>query len=59
MVFLEFLEPRANLETYWEPQLDLQDGMVYLDTMETRESQEPLEDVDYLVGQRDFKYDCS
>lgn len=50
MVFQEFLEPRASLEMYWGPHLEIPEGTVHLDSLEIRVYQGHQEVLDYLVG---------
>lgn len=51
-VFQGVLEPRASLERYWEPHLEVQDRTVYQESTETRASPGHLDHLDYLVGLR-------
>lgn len=56
MVFQEFLEPRACLEMYWGPHLEILEGMVYLDSLEIRVHLGRLELLDYLVGRMNYSF---
>lgn len=52
MVAQGFLGPKASLERSWEPHLEHREGMVFLESLETRASQGHQEDPDCPVGQR-------
>lgn len=52
MVFQGFLELRASPERSWEPHLEPRDRTVYVESLETRASQEHQEHLDCPVGQR-------
>lgn len=54
MVFQEFLEPRASLEMYWGPHLEILEGTVHLDSLEIRVYQGHLEVLDCLVGMMNY-----
>ncbi|MEQ2202551.1 hypothetical protein XENOCAPTIV_006112 [Xenoophorus captivus] len=49
MAFQEFLDPKANLEKFWEPHLEVKDKMALLGYLETRASQAVQEHPDYPV----------
>lgn len=50
MVLRGVLEPRASLETYWEPVLELQERTAYQESQGTRASLGHREDLDHLVA---------
>ncbi|MEQ2177414.1 hypothetical protein GOODEAATRI_003302, partial [Goodea atripinnis] len=52
MAFQEFLDPKGNLEKFWEPHLEVKDKMALLGYLETRASQAVQEHPDYPVGLR-------
>lgn len=49
MVLQGVLEPKARLERYWEPHLELQDRTVFQESLETRASPGHQEGLDHLV----------
>jgi len=52
MVFQGALEPKVSLERFLEPQVEIQDRMVYLESPETRASVGLLDRLDFPVGLR-------
>lgn len=54
MAFPVFLEPRASLERYWGPLLEILEETVHLDSQEIRVFQGRLESLDDLVGRENY-----